>query len=257
MADATYGPKVYKKDGGDREVVASGGSLDVESGGEIDIESGGSLKLAGTAITATAAELNAIAGGGLSAGELAVLDGVTAGTVTASKAVVVDSNKDITTFRNLDASGVINQTAGAAAAAVAQRFGATATEGFEIKVIDETVSGFTGAKTFDLTEDVPAGAVILSVQGNIETAVTAGGTSVKVSIGLAGGDVDKYGKTGTLAQNQKIDTIPDWAVLSGAEDVEIGIVVTDGSTLGDTNASAGAVRVRIVYAVPNSLDDAA
>ena len=272
MADATYGPKVYKKDGGDREVVASGGSLDVESGGEIDIESGGSLKLAGTAVTATAAELNAIAGGGLSSTELGVLDGVVGGTVTADKALIVDSSKDISTINaatittltsttvgavTANVSGVVNQTAGAAAAAVAQRFGATATEGFEIKVIDETVSGFTGAKTFDLTEDVPAGAVILSVQGNIETAVTAGGTSVKVSIGLAGGDVDKYGKTGTLAQNQKIDTIPDWAVLSGAEDVEIGIVVTDGSTLGDTNASAGAVRVRIVYAVPNSLDDAA
>jgi hypothetical protein len=35
--------------------------------------------------------------------ETAVLDGVTAGTVTASKAVVVDSNKDIGDFRNLDA----------------------------------------------------------------------------------------------------------------------------------------------------------
>ena len=34
------------------------GALDVNSGGEIDIESGASLKLAGTAITATAAELN-------------------------------------------------------------------------------------------------------------------------------------------------------------------------------------------------------
>ncbi len=41
-----------------RQTVASGASLDVESGGEIDIESGGSLKIAGTAITATAAELN-------------------------------------------------------------------------------------------------------------------------------------------------------------------------------------------------------
>ena len=61
MADATYGPKVYHEQGGDRQVVASGGSLDVESGGELDIESGGALKLAGTAINATAAEINAAA----------------------------------------------------------------------------------------------------------------------------------------------------------------------------------------------------
>ncbi len=56
-----YEPKVYRTDGGDRQVVASGGSLDVESGGEIDIESGGALKLAGTQITATADEINKVA----------------------------------------------------------------------------------------------------------------------------------------------------------------------------------------------------
>ena len=58
MADDTYQPKVYREQGGDRQVVASGGSMDVESGGELDIESGGALKLAGTEVTAGAAELN-------------------------------------------------------------------------------------------------------------------------------------------------------------------------------------------------------
>ena len=58
MADTSYQPLTYREQGGSRFVVASGGSLDVESGGEIDVESGGSLKLAGTAITATAAEIN-------------------------------------------------------------------------------------------------------------------------------------------------------------------------------------------------------
>lgn len=45
-----YQSKVYRKQGGEELVVASGGSIDVESGG--------SLKLAGTAITATADEIN-------------------------------------------------------------------------------------------------------------------------------------------------------------------------------------------------------
>lgn len=57
----TYQPKVYKEAGGDRQVIASGGELEVESGGWIDVESGGQLRLAGTAVTATAAELNAVA----------------------------------------------------------------------------------------------------------------------------------------------------------------------------------------------------
>jgi len=42
------------------------------------------FKIGGTAVTTTAAELNAIAGGGLSAAELGVLDGVTAGTQAAA-----------------------------------------------------------------------------------------------------------------------------------------------------------------------------
>ena len=58
MADTSYQPKVYREQGGDRQVVASGGSCDVESGGEIDIESGGSLKIAGVAISGTAEQLN-------------------------------------------------------------------------------------------------------------------------------------------------------------------------------------------------------
>ena len=45
-------------------------------------------------------------GAELTEAELEMLDGITAGTVAASKAVVVDSNKDIGTFRNLTIDGV-------------------------------------------------------------------------------------------------------------------------------------------------------
>ena len=55
----------------------------------------GKLKLGSTLVTATAAELN-------------VLDGVTAGTATASKAVVLDANKDIGTIRNLTIDGTFS-----------------------------------------------------------------------------------------------------------------------------------------------------
>lgn len=50
----------------------------------------------------------------ISAAELAFLDGVTAGTVTASKAVVVDANKDVGDLRNLDC---VNIDAGASGTA--------------------------------------------------------------------------------------------------------------------------------------------
>lgn len=68
----SYQRKVYRKQGGDDLVVASGGTLDVESGG--------ALKIAGTSVTASAAELNAV-------------DITAAGTAQASKAVVLDANK--------------------------------------------------------------------------------------------------------------------------------------------------------------------
>ncbi len=35
MADATYEPKVYRRQGGDELVVASGGEINIESGGKI------------------------------------------------------------------------------------------------------------------------------------------------------------------------------------------------------------------------------
>ena len=80
MPDTSYQPKVYREQGGDRQVIASGGALDVESGGELDIESGGSFKLAGVAVTASAAELNKTDGLTASVAELNTMDGITATT---------------------------------------------------------------------------------------------------------------------------------------------------------------------------------
>ena len=90
-----YTTKVYKTSNGDKLVVASGGIVDVESGG--------SLKLAGTAITSTAAEIN-------------VLDGVVAGTVTASKALAVGAAKELATLGAVDIGGLVKLSAKAGAA---------------------------------------------------------------------------------------------------------------------------------------------
>ena len=54
----------------------------------------GDLILGSTAVTSTAAEIN-------------VLDGVTGGTVTASKALVVDGNKDLASLRNVTLTGTL------------------------------------------------------------------------------------------------------------------------------------------------------
>ena len=61
-----------------------------------------------TLVTSTAAELNILDGVTSTAAEINLLDGSTTGTVVASKAVVVDSNKDITGFRNITLTGELD-----------------------------------------------------------------------------------------------------------------------------------------------------
>ena len=70
----------------------------------------GKLAINGTAITSTAAELNALDGITAVVGELNALDlGSTAvGTAIASKAVILDSNKDYTGLRNVTLSGELD-----------------------------------------------------------------------------------------------------------------------------------------------------
>ena len=62
-----------------------------------------------TLVTATAAEINSALDGITStAAELNLLDGSTTGTVVASKAVVVDGNKDVTGFQNITITGELD-----------------------------------------------------------------------------------------------------------------------------------------------------
>jgi len=60
-----------------------------------------------TATGAVTAGSFVIGSANISEAELETIDDVTAGTVAASKAVVVDSNKDISSFRNLTATGAV------------------------------------------------------------------------------------------------------------------------------------------------------
>ena len=62
----------------------------------------------GTAITSTAAELNILDGVTASATDINLIDGITNGTMIASKAIITDSNKDITGGRNITISGELD-----------------------------------------------------------------------------------------------------------------------------------------------------
>lgn len=69
------------RQGAKKLTVYSGGTIAVESGGIFDVESGGYLKIAGTQVTGSAAELN-------------YLDGTTLGTSVASKALGLGTTRN-------------------------------------------------------------------------------------------------------------------------------------------------------------------
>ena len=82
-----------------------------------------------------------IGGTELAAGELIVLDNITAGTVSASKAVIVDSSKDITGFRNVNAvSYSINGTAIASTAAELNILDGVTSTAAELNILDGVTS---------------------------------------------------------------------------------------------------------------------
>ena len=78
------------------------------NGGTVDgaiIGGSSAAAITGTTITGTSF---VIGSADISEAELETIDGVTAGTVAASKAVVVDSNKDIGSFRNVTLTGELD-----------------------------------------------------------------------------------------------------------------------------------------------------
>ena len=91
------------------------GVLDLVSDTEIEINAttidvNGNLDVSGTIVGAgalTCATSITVGSAALTEAELEKLDGIKNGTVSASKAVVVDSNKDITGFRNISNTGTI------------------------------------------------------------------------------------------------------------------------------------------------------
>ena len=78
-------------------------NLYIDGTAEID-----TLAINGTTVTSTAAELNILDGVTASATDINLIDCITNGTVIASKAIVTDSNKDITGGRNITISGELD-----------------------------------------------------------------------------------------------------------------------------------------------------
>jgi hypothetical protein len=211
--------------------VRQDGNAVVPTGKSLDIESGGELRIAGTAITATAAEINAIAGGGLSAAELGYLDGVTAGTVLASKAVVAGTDK------NVDVLAVADLKLGAGAGTSVT---ATAVELNQYSLCLDIADGSAEAtyflvcphagdiaKIYTVIDDVVSTADITITAKIGATGVTNGVVTIATASSAAG-DVDVATPTAanTVTAGQAINLVVTGGGAGGAPRIHVVVVIT-------------------------------
>lgn len=168
-----------------------------------------------------------------------------------------------------DGSLIQRKGAGTGTGDVIEVLGPDSTHGMKTCVYEATVSP-AAVETALFT--VPAMSVIDSVQANVESALTGGGTTVTFSIGVTG-DVDAYGTATTagvqadlLAKNSKCDAFGGRGSGAGASlgvftagTVALKLIgaATGGASAGNTALTVGSVKVRVVYRTLMSIVDAA
>jgi hypothetical protein len=160
------------------------------------------LKIDGTLLTVTAAELNAMSGGGLSAAELGVLDGATAGTQVASKAVIADANVNTgiskVTELHIGASGSETQVTSTAA---------------ELNLLDGSTAG----------TQVASVAVIADANVNIGitkvTELHIGATGAETQVNATAAEINQAADVS--ARVQEITAAGAQAVTAGVQSVEL------------------------------------
>ena len=126
--------------------LATAAQPNITSVGTLTSLSTGSITLNGTLITATAADINSLQGS--SGAQSSYITGITEGTASASKALVVDTNKDITGIRNLTATnltGTLQTAAQANITSVGTLTGLTSSGAVSITNATASSSILTGA----------------------------------------------------------------------------------------------------------------
>ena len=181
--------------------------LDINATDEIElnatlIDVNGNLDVSGTITLGSGAVI--------SEAELEMLDGITAGTVAASKAVVVDANKDASSFRNLTASGAVTAgslvigSADIAEAELEMLDGITAGTALASKaMVLDSAKDISGGRNLTISGELDAATLDISgaidVAGNITVTGTVDGRDVAADGVLATNALPKAG--GALTGN--------------------------------------------------------
>lgn len=144
---------------------------------------------------------------GTVASEQAVLDGALVGTVVASKAVVVDANKDISAFRNV---GAVNYDAGSSGVAGSvDVFPTTASKG----KLSITAADSAGDTTTTIVNASQAGAVTYTIPD--------------------------FGASANFVLADTVNSKVDGVAMSSLKWVDVTVASTDLATAGTKNVIAG------------------
>lgn len=125
-------------------------------------------------------------------------------------------------------------------------------EALQLVTLDELLVAST-ATDVDMVAAIPAGAIILSVQANNQTAITLGGGATAHAVGIAG-TLDKYIDDSALAAlNDKLGgLIGGFTALAAPETLRWAS--TNGSAVA-TGTIDGTLRVVVKYLIPTDLAD--
>ena len=190
-------------------------------------------------------------GAELTEAELEMLDGITAGTVAASKAVVVDSNKDIGTFRNVTIDGTFSDgnytfdTSGNVSGLGTIGSGAITSSG--------TIQGTTITATTAFVPDASDGAALGTSALEFSDLFLADGAVINfgddqdvslthvadTGLLLSSTDQLQFGDSGTYIYQSAdgvLDLVSDTEIELTATTIDInGAVAMDGAITGGTN----------------------
>lgn len=175
MSDANV--PIHKDQGGAKETFDSGAELEFQSGSTLDVQTGTTLNLGGT-----------------DEAELDVLDGVTPGTVTASKALVVDANKDLGDLRNLDAINIDAGSSGVAgsvdvfpASATSGKTSFTATDNSGNTTTTINTAAQAGARNYTVPDAGASASFVMTEGAQTINGAKAFGGVITPSAGIAAG----------------------------------------------------------------------
>ena len=187
-------------------------------------------------VTATTAELNILDGVTASATDINLIDGITNGTVIASKAIITDSNKDITGGRNITISGELD----AATLDISGNADINGTTNLDVVDIDGAVdmaTTLTVAGNVDFNGD-------LDVDGTLETdALTIAGVTLAETISdTVGAMVTSNTESGITVAYQDADNTLDFTIgtlnqdTSGTAAIATTVTITDNENTNENNA---------------------